>query len=53
MAHQGDRLDRWHEGADERSGALLHGEAFLAIVAVGVPPGPQPLLLQGLHGNLA
>ncbi len=50
-SYQGDRLDGGHKGADERSGALLNGQAFLAIVTVGLPPGSQPVLLQGLHDN--
>ena len=48
-AHQGDGLDGGQEGAHEGGGSLLHGQALLALIAVGVPPGAQALLLQRLR----
>ena len=52
-ARQHDGLDGGHERADERGGALLHRQAHAAVVAVGLPPRAQPLLLQRLRPCMA
>ena len=50
-ADQSEGLNSGHEGADEGCGGLLHSQALLALAAVGLPPWPQPLLLQRLHSD--